>query len=74
MHSRPDWDRLAHSNQAFTHKLDEFGIRHEAEEYRGGFGDRVWGEEGRVNSDVLPFFHRHLAFDARARDPRANTT
>jgi S-formylglutathione hydrolase FrmB len=75
-----DWGRSdsnqdhVYSNQAFTHKLDEFGILHEAEEYRGGFGDRLWGEEGRVYSDVLPFFQRHLAFDARARGPRGNTT
>jgi S-formylglutathione hydrolase FrmB len=61
-----DWGRSdgnqdhVYANQAFTHKLEEFGIPHEAEEYRGGWGDRVWGEEGRVYTDALPFFHQHL--------------
>lgn len=61
-----DWGRSdvnhdhVYANQAFTHKLDEFGIPHEAEEYRGGWGDRVWGEDGRVYTDALPFFRQHL--------------
>ncbi len=61
-----DWSRNdpiqdhVYANQAFTHKLDEFGIAHESEEYRGGWGDKTWGEEGRVFTEVLPFFQRHL--------------
>ncbi len=51
-----------YSAQAFTHKLNEFGIVHEAEEYNGTVGDLYWGEEGRVSTDVLPFFQRHLVF------------
>jgi S-formylglutathione hydrolase FrmB len=64
-----DWGRSdanhdhVYANQAFTHKLDEFGIPHEAEEYRGGWGDRVWGEDGRVYTAALPFFRRHLVSD-----------
>jgi hypothetical protein len=64
-----DWGRSdanhdhVYANQAFTHKLDEFGIPHEAEEYRGGWGDRVWGEDGRVYTDALPFFRQHLVTD-----------
>ena len=67
-----DWGRSdgihdhVYANQSFTHKLDEFGIPHEAEEYRGGFGDRVWGEDGRVYTDLLPFFQKHLVFAAGA--------
>jgi peroxiredoxin len=63
-----DWGRSdgnqdhVYSNQAFTHKLDEFGVEHEAEEFRGGWGDRNWGETGRVYTEVLPFFQRHLVF------------
>jgi len=45
-----------------THKLDEFGIPPEAEEYNGLWGHRVWGDEGRFYSEVLPFFARHLVF------------
>lgn len=50
------------SNEALTHVLDEFGVPYEAEEYRGGFGERHWSADGRVRTDLLPFFARHLAF------------
>jgi Putative esterase len=64
-----DWERNdgnqdhVYSNQAFTHKLDEFGIPHEAEEYNSLWGHGIWGEDGRVYTEVLPFFGRHLVFD-----------
>ena len=67
-----DWGRSdgnqdhVYSNQALTHKLNEFGIPHEAEEYNGGAGEGNWGREGRVATEVLPFFQRHLVFEATA--------
>lgn len=54
-------DHIA-GNQALSRLLAEFGVPHEAEEHAGGFRDRHWGEEGRVCTDVLPFFARHLLF------------
>ncbi|MBB6144778.1 hypothetical protein HNQ77_002734 [Silvibacterium bohemicum] len=63
-----DWARSdtnqdhVYSNQAFTHKLNEFGIVHEAEEYNGTWGEPNWGSDGRVYTEVLPFFARHLVF------------
>ena len=66
-----DWARSdsnydhVYSNQAFTHKLNEFGIAHEAEEYNGMGRERTWGTDGRMSTDVLPFFARHLVFDER---------
>ncbi len=66
-----DWGRNdlnqdhVYSNQAFTHKLNEFGIAHEAEEYNGTWGEENWGEDGRVSTEVLPFFSRHLVFDKK---------
>lgn len=63
-----DWSRSdgnydhIHANQVFTRKLNEFGIRHGAEEYNGPFGGSDWGAEGRMFTDVFPFFQRHLAF------------
>jgi hypothetical protein len=63
-----DWSRSdqnqdhVYSNQAFTHKLNEFGIIHEAEEYNGAWGDANWGNDGRVYTEVLPFFARHLVW------------
>jgi len=65
---RFDWARNdgnhdhVYANQAFTHKLNEFGIKHEAEEYNGVWGTGNWGVDGRVATEVLPFFARTLAF------------
>lgn len=64
-----DWGRYdptyahVHSNRELTRDLDELGIEHEAEEFRGLPWDRYWAPEGgRVYEDVLPFFARHLKF------------
>jgi hypothetical protein len=67
---RFDWARNdgnqdhVYANQAFTHKLNEFGIPHEAEEYNGVWGTGNWGVDGRVYTEALPFFARHLVFNA----------
>jgi hypothetical protein len=64
-----DWERNdgnpdhVYANQAFTRKLDEFGIPHEAEEYSSLWGYGVWAENGRLYAEVLPFFQRHLVFE-----------
>lgn len=69
---RFDWARNdgnqdhVYSNQAFTHKLNEYGIPHEAEEYNGVWGAGNWGPDGRVYAEALPFFARHLVFDAHS--------
>jgi enterochelin esterase-like enzyme len=68
-----DWGRSdlnqdhVYANQALTHKLNEFGIPHEAEEYNGVWGDKTWGDDGRVYTEVLPFFKKHLLFEERGR-------
>ena len=62
-----DWSRNdtnfdhVYANQAFTHKLNEFGVAHEAEEHNGVFG-ADWGLEGRLYTTALPFFQKHLVF------------
>lgn len=62
-----DWGRfdttLAHvaSNRQFSRLLDDLGVEHEAEEYRGGPFDRGFTEDGRFATRVLPFLDRHLA-------------
>lgn len=53
------------SLQAFTRTLDAFGVPYEAEEYRGGWGERHWGADGRIAAEMLPFFARHLVFQRR---------
>jgi hypothetical protein len=67
--SDPNQDHV-YSNQAFTHKLNEFGIAHEAEEYNGAWGDKTWGDDGRIYNEVLPFFQKHLVFAASTRPAR----
>ena len=66
-----DWARSdgnqdhVYANQALTHKLNEFGIRHEAEEYNGLWtGAGNWEDGGRITTDVLPFFQKYLVFEA----------
>jgi len=62
-----DWSRTdgnfdhVYANQAFTHKLNEFGITHEAEEYNGAY-EADWGVDGRFYTDALPFFQKHMVF------------
>jgi hypothetical protein len=64
-----DWARNdgnqdhVYSNQAFTHKLNEFGIVHEAEEYNGVWGTGNWGDNGRIATEMLPFFEKYLVFE-----------
>ncbi len=44
--SDPNHDHVF-ANQAFTHKLNEYGIEHEAEEYNGAWEEESnWGESG----------------------------
>lgn len=63
-----DWTRNdgnfdhVYANQAFTRKLNEFGVTHEAEEYTSPFGEANWGADGRIYTEVLPFFQKHMVF------------
>ena len=66
-----DWSRNdanfdhVYANQAFTRKLNEFGVSHEAEEYTGPFDESNWGVNGRFYTEVLPFFQKHMSFADR---------
>jgi S-formylglutathione hydrolase FrmB len=67
VHLALDWGRFdttqAHviSNRQFSRKLEDLGIEHEAEEYRGDPWNRTWTEDGRFAQRVLPFLAKHLA-------------
>ena len=52
------------ANRTFSRKLEDLGIEHEAEEYRGDPWNRTWTDEGRFYSRLLPFLNRHLVFKA----------
>lgn len=63
-----DWGRYdenldhVYANQKFTCMLDEFGVKHQAEEYSGNSWNQYWeGEEHFVN-EVIPFLNQHLAY------------
>jgi enterochelin esterase-like enzyme len=61
-----DWGRFdttqAHviANRQLSRKLEDLGVEHEAEEYRGDPFNRSWTEDGRFAKRVLPFLEKHL--------------
>lgn len=65
-----DWGRYdptpthVYSNQSFSRKLEDLGIEHEAEEYRGDPWNKNWVANGRFYTRLLPFMARHLVFQA----------
>jgi len=63
-----DWGRFdpnqdhVYSNREFSRRLEDLGIEHEAEEYRGNPFNKTWTSDGRFYNRVLPFFAKHLVF------------
>jgi len=64
-----DWGRFdpnqdhVYSNREFSRRLEDLGIEHEAEEYRGTPFNKTWTDNGRFSARVLPFLARHLVFE-----------
>lgn len=64
-----DWGRFdgteAHTVSArnFSRDLEDLGIDHEAEEYRGDPFNRILTDDGRFYTRVLPFLNSRLVFD-----------
>jgi hypothetical protein len=64
-----DWARFdgneAHvfSARNLSRDLEDLGIDHEAEEYRGDPFNRIWTDDGRFYTRVLPFLNNRLVFD-----------
>jgi hypothetical protein len=59
----PNQDHVV-ANRTFSRRLEDLGVEYEAEEYRGDPFSRVWTDDGRFYTRVLPFLARHLVFDA----------
>ncbi len=58
------YDEFTHivlTNRSLSTRLNELAIPHVFEEYNGDHRNRLWGPEGRVYTEVLPFFSRLLA-------------
>lgn len=66
-----DWARFdptyAHvdSNREFSHKLEDLGIPHIADEFAGGVIDKLWLDDGRFYAHVLPFFAKKMEFEKK---------
>ncbi|TVZ38001.1 putative esterase [Alteromonadaceae bacterium 2753L.S.0a.02] len=64
-----DWGRQdpnqAHvtGNRQFAWELEQYGIPHFAEEYRGNEWSEKWIPYGRVEDRMLPFFKRYLELE-----------
>lgn len=46
----------------FSKKLEWYGINHFAEEYLGGHAEHLEGTDGRIYTEILPFFNTYLQF------------
>ncbi|MEQ9378212.1 MAG: alpha/beta hydrolase-fold protein [Imperialibacter sp.] len=64
-----DWGRFdqtqAHviSSRTLSRKLIDYGVEHEAEEYNGDPWSKIWIDDGRFYTRVLPFLGRKLVFE-----------
>jgi len=58
----PNQDHVI-ANRVFSRRLEDLGVEHEAEEYRGDPFSRVWTDDGRFYTRLLPFVAKHLVFE-----------
>lgn len=60
----PNQDHVV-ANRIFSRRLEDLGVEYEAEEYRGDPFSRIWTDDGRFYTRVLPFLAKHLVFDKK---------
>jgi len=48
------------NNRKLSANLNSIGIEHQFEEYNGDHRNRIWGLNGRMINDVLPFIYRNM--------------
>ena len=58
-----EYTHIPPTNRALSERLTELAVPHVFEDYNGDHRDRMWGEEGRLATEVLPFFSRMLETD-----------
>lgn len=51
----------------FSKKLEANGVKHFAEEYIGGHVDKQGGLDGRLYTEMLPFFDTYLKWEEKAK-------
>jgi S-formylglutathione hydrolase FrmB len=68
-----DWGRndpfVGSGGLQFSKKLEAATVAHFSEEYLGGHSDKQGGLEGRLYTEMLPFFDTYLKSDAKATAP-----
>ena len=70
-----DWGRndeipfIVGNCMQLSKKLEAYGIDHFAEEYIGDHGGKIGGNDGRINTEVLPFFNTYLKFEKEVKIP-----
>jgi S-formylglutathione hydrolase FrmB len=70
-----EFDHIPVTCLQFSKRLEAYGVKHMAEEFNGTHGDRFSGMEGRIYTEMIPFFAGSLAYE-RANDvtrPRKGT-
>jgi enterochelin esterase-like enzyme len=58
-----EYTHIHPTNLALSELLTELAIPHTFEGYNGDHRERMWGEAGRMATEVLPFFSRMLVFE-----------
>ncbi len=72
-----DWGRnenfshIPATSLQFSKKLEAYRVNHYAEEYIGDHGNKLGGVDGRVNTQLLPFFDTYLKFAGQINMPAA---
>lgn len=61
-----EFDHIPITCLQFSKKLEAFGVPHMAEEYNGTHGDRLEGMDGRIYTELIPFFNTFLTFEAKS--------
>ena len=54
-------------SREFSQTLTTYGVEHTFEEYNGDHNNRMWGQSGRLYTEVLPYFSRLLITDSQAK-------
>ncbi|MEO6000168.1 MAG: hypothetical protein ABIN89_25240 [Chitinophagaceae bacterium] len=73
-----DWGRneevkhVPGTSLQFSKKLEANGVKHFAEEYLGGHTNKQGGSEGRLYTEMLPFFDTYLKFGNKATSASKN--
>jgi hypothetical protein len=55
-----DFSHIPYTSLQFSKKLESYRISHFAEEYIGDHGNMLDGFEGRIFTELLPFFNTYL--------------